>query len=90
MSAEKDSVCYCLTKDGWVVEDDETLVTGWVRLYRQEIYQGSPFGRTSRHWHLMKTNAAYGSDAVDLLEKQFPKPEPRKELSPESLRALLS
>jgi hypothetical protein len=39
---------------------------------------------------LMKTNAACGSDEVELLEKQFPEPEPRKELSPESLRALLS
>jgi hypothetical protein len=91
MSVEKDSLYYCLTKDGWVViEDDEALVTGWLRLYRQAIYRGSPFGCTSRQWHLMKTNAACGSDEVELLEKQFPKPEPRKELSPESLRALLS
>jgi hypothetical protein len=91
MSAERDSLYYCLTRDGWIaIDNEDSLVTRWVRLYREEIYQGSPFGPTSRHWHLIKTNPACESDEVERLEKQFPKPESQKELSSESLRSLRS
>jgi hypothetical protein len=89
MSAEKDYLYCCLTKDGWVsIQDENVQVAGWVRLYEIEIYQGSPFGRTSRHWHLIKTNPATECDEAERLEKQFPRPEAQKELSPEFLRAL--
>jgi hypothetical protein len=89
MSADKYSLYYCLTESGWKAVDDETnLVSGWVCLFEKQVYQGSSWGRTSSHWHKLKTNPAWTADDVDRLEKQFPKPEPKSELSPESLRAI--
>lgn len=89
MSAERDSLFRCLTQSGWqTIENEDERPAGWVRIYEEEIYQGSPFGRTSRHWRLLGTNDEIGNEAADRLEQQFPKPEPKRELSPETIERL--
>lgn len=86
MSAEKYSLFYCLTKNGWSSIEEGIEPDGWVRICELEIYQGSPYGRESRHWVRCKTHPEWTSDDADELERKFPRPERSRELSPESLK----
>ena len=88
MSADKYSLFYCLTRAGWSFIDEESRPAGWVRIYELKVYQGSSFGRESRKWNLLRTNADLTPEAADLLEKEFPRPERPRRLSIESLRVL--
>jgi hypothetical protein len=89
MSADKFSLFHCLTETGWLsIEEDECPPDGWVRIYEEVVYQGSPFGRESRHWQKPKTHSSWAEADADLLEKRFPRPQPSSELSPQSLKAL--
>jgi hypothetical protein len=88
MSADRYSLYWCLGQTGWATIQQPDTPEGWVRIYEEEVYQGSPFGRESRHWHLLKTNGVWSGASADLLEAKFPRPEPRRTLSPEALKAL--
>jgi len=88
MSADKFSLFWCLTENGWALIDEATAPGGWVRTYEVRVYQGSPFGRESRTWHLLKTNPNWADEDADQLETRFPRPEPQRTLSPEALKAL--
>jgi hypothetical protein len=88
MSSEKFSVFHCLTETGWLSIDADEIPVDWVRIYEVIVHQGSPFGEQSRHWQVPKTNPAWTEAGADLLEKQFPRPEIPRELSPESLKSL--
>lgn len=88
MSADKCSLFYCLTKDGWSVIEEGNLPEGWVRISELKVYQGSPFGRESRTWQDPRTNPDWTNEAADELERRFPRPDRSRELSPEVLRAL--
>jgi hypothetical protein len=89
MSADKYSLFYCLTESGWQpIENEETRVEGWVEIYEVEVYQGSPFGRTSCQSRRLKTNPEFGAEDVKHLEQQFPMPDPLH-ISPEELKRIL-
>jgi hypothetical protein len=88
MSAEKYSLYYCLTRDGWVATEDERTLDGWVRLYEVKVYQRSGWGSTSREWVLTKTNPVLTREEVEQIEEQFPRPKSQRELSPESLKII--
>jgi hypothetical protein len=87
MSADKFSIFYCLTESGWqAVKDEHARVEKWVRIYELEVYQGSPIGRTSRHWRLVSTKPEFENEEAGRLEQLFPKPE--RELSPDTIKYL--
>lgn len=88
MSSDKFSLFHCLTETGWLSIDEDEPPVGWVRIYEVIVYQGSPFGKQSRHWQAPKTNPDWTEENADLLETRFPRPQPSSELSPESLKAL--
>jgi hypothetical protein len=88
MSADNESLFYCLSEDGWSLIEEDNPPNGWVRIYEVRIYQGSQFGRESRHWQGPRTNPAWTEEAADQLEKTFPRPERSRELSPEALKGL--
>jgi hypothetical protein len=88
MSADRYSLFNCLTETGWSLIEQASRPDGWIRIYELEVYQGSPFGRESRTWHLIETHPDWNNDAADILEKKFPRPERSRELSAESLKAL--
>lgn len=88
MSADKYSQFYCLTENGWSLIEEGNPPDGWVRICELQVYQGSPFGKESRHWQEPKTHPDWTTDDADQLEKKFPRPERSHELSPEILKAL--
>jgi hypothetical protein len=61
---------------------------GWVRICELQVYQGSSFGKESRHWQAPRTHPDWTTDAADQLEKKFPRPDESRELSPEALKVL--
>lgn len=88
MSADKYSLFYCLSENGWKTIEEENTPDGWVRIYELKVYQGSPFGRESRTWQQPKTHPNWTDAAADELEKKFPRPEISYNLSPEIFEAL--
>ena len=88
MSAESYSQFWCLDNSGWTRIDETQTPEGWVRIYEERVYQGSPFGKTSRVWSLLRTNAGWTDQDADALERRFPRPEPARTLSLESLNSL--
>jgi hypothetical protein len=90
MSADKYSEFYCLTVSGWQsIDDASARPDGWIRIYEVIVYQGSPFGRTSRYWILRASNHAVPAEETEDLEQRFPRPEPEK-ITPDILKRLLA
>jgi hypothetical protein len=91
MSADKETILYHL-KPGdapaWVTAEDDDDSD---RLLSSEltIYQGSPFGKESRHWNRVWKHPTLSESDAAALEAKYPKPEPSAELSPEMLSRLL-
>ena len=89
MSADRCSLFYCLTESGWQpIRNEDERVEGWAAISEVEVYQGSPFGRTSCHPRILKTNPEVGSEEVKHLKQQFPIPDPLR-ISPNELKHLL-
>jgi hypothetical protein len=85
MSADDFNLFYCLRETGWALTEEGNEPDSWVRIYEVRVYQGSPFGKESRHWNLIKTNPKWTKQQADLLEENIPRPQASRELSPESL-----
>jgi hypothetical protein len=88
MSADRYSMYWCLSETGWATIEGRDTSEGWVRIYEEEVYQGSPFGRESRHWRLQRANGTWSVTKADLLETKFPRPVPDRKLSAEALKVL--
>ena len=86
MSADRYSSFYALSSKGWLsIADEQSLATDYVRIYEVETYQGSPFGRTSRHWKMRRQNPTSTDAEANALEDRFPRPAGETELSAASL-----
>ena len=91
MSADSYSLFYCLNESGWSLMEEETSVPGgWVRVYEGTVYQGSPFGRESRKWNLIKTHPNTTEQEANALEEKFPRPQSPRGLSSESFSRIFS
>jgi len=73
MSSDKFSLFYCLTETGWSPIEEGSRPDGWVRICELKVYQGSPFGKESRHWQTPTTHPDWTESAADELEKKFPR-----------------
>ena len=79
MSADRYAEFYSLTQSGCQpIESEDVRIEGWIAIYEVEVYQGSPFGPTSRHPHRLTINPEFGIAEVKRLETQFPIPEPQR------------
>jgi hypothetical protein len=88
MSADREFVLYHLmptVPPSWISGDDGSEPDDRLLSCRLEIYQGSPFGRESRHWKRVWAHPNLSVQQADELEAQHPKPESPSELSPEML-----
>jgi hypothetical protein len=88
MSSDKYSLFYCLTETGWSSIEEGDAPYGWVRICELKVYQGSPFGKESRHWQTPTTHPGWTESAADELEKKFPRPERSLEVSPDFWKGL--
>lgn len=91
MSSERDDIYYFLTASGWLSASSGELdqaPSDWLRLYVVHVYQGSPFGPTSRHFELQETRQGTSEAIAEEIEARFPRPDASK-ISPEDLNALL-
>lgn len=90
MSYDSYSIVYHLTPQGWQVEPDnggpptDRLITAEL-----QVYQGSGFGRESRHWATVWTSPGLSAEEIAALETRFPKPKRSTELSEETLLKLM-
>ena len=90
MSYDSYSIVYHLTPQGWQVErDDGYLPTDRLLTAELQVYQGSGFGRESRHWKTVWTSPGLSAEEIATLETRFPKPKQSTELSEETLLKLL-
>lgn len=92
MSADKETILYHLKSldvPAWVIAKDDDELD---RLLSSEltVYQGSPFGRGSRHWNRVWIHPTLSESDAAALEAKYPKPEPSTELSPEMLNRLFN
>jgi hypothetical protein len=89
MSTEKYCKFWCLGEAGWIaIQNEDCAPEDCVRIYEEQVYQGSPFGKESRRWSLLKMNPSWTRMDADALESKFPRPEQAKTLSDETLKAL--
>jgi hypothetical protein len=94
MSADRQTLLYHLVSSGtphWIAtEDDAPVPEDRLLSFELEIYQGSPFGRESRHWKQVGKRASLTDIQVSELIATYPKPQRTMELSTEALARLLN
>ena len=62
---------YYLTTSGWIHEDVASLPESIAEVWEIEVYQGSGFGKESRHCHMLRFNPAFTEDQRAELHKKF-------------------
>ena len=92
MSADHQFITYHLVSTPlphWVSStDDSSIPADRLVSFDLEIYQGSPFGRESRHWKQVGNQDGLTHTQIAELMEKYPKPERSSELSAESLGKL--
>jgi hypothetical protein len=86
MSADKFTLFYCLTENGWqspTEVEDASLPDGWIRIYEVTFYQGSPHGQQNEQWRPCRTKENWRNSDVDEVEQKYQRPTKQfGELSP--------
>ena len=88
MAADRFSLFYCLTHSGYFPVAEGEIMEGWILIFEVDVYQGSPFGRESRSWRLLRTNPDWDSRQADSLEGRFARPSRSGQLSDDAIRRL--
>jgi hypothetical protein len=92
MSADRQTILYHLVSTPtlrWIVaRDDSSVPVDRLVSFELEIYQGSPFGRESRHWKRVGHQDGLTDNQIAELVEKHPKPARASELSAEGLAEL--
>lgn len=74
MSYDHYRLKYDLTTNGWIHENAASLPGLIAETWEIEVYQGSEFGKESRHWHRLQFSPALAEEQRAELHKKFPFP----------------